>query len=107
MTSFNAIAPIKAALLARPDAAFSAIDTLYRLFKGPMLHGELVAQMLQTEMITLLLGVLDGGRITVDGSSVSQPALSRVMIAHALGQMCAFERRCYGKHGKRASRERV
>ena len=81
MTSFNAIAPIKAALLARPDAAFSAIDTLYRLFKGPMLHGELVAQMLQTEMITLLLGVLDGGRITVDGSSVSQPALSRMMIA--------------------------
>ena len=70
MTSFNAIAPIKAALLARPDAAFLAIDSLYRLFKGPSLHGELVAQMLQTEMITLLLGILDGGRISVDGMSV-------------------------------------
>ena len=70
MTSFNAIASIKAALLARPDAAFHAIDTLYRLFKGPTLHGELVAQMLQTEMITLLLGILDGGRISVDGMSV-------------------------------------
>ena len=86
MTSFNAIAPIKAALLARPDMAYCAIDTLYRMFKGSI-HGELVAQMLQTEMIQLLLGALEGKRITVDGNSVCIDAVgvNLVVQPHADG----------------------